>query len=145
MWQSLTARVIGQIPVDRDKRFKAIGAQALMWNMNLDPSSFAQMIAKIGYCYAIAEIGNNFNPLIIDYVLSRIDLNFDYFVGDTLFPVSQIAKGIGHRLTIFPVMYTDFLGVFVVVRVHLFDGSGAPVYDAVVGTMTQEQATKVFV
>ena len=109
-----------------------------LWNgehsFRVEPYRFARFIAKIGYAYAVAEVGLHcFRPLVREIILGKSD---DYFhlVGSATQgpPPSGWPPGGKHHFAITIRFVQDNIGL-VVVDVKLFAEAGTPVYHAVVG------------
>ena len=109
-----------------------------LWNgehsIRPEPYQFARFIAKIGYGFAVAEVGLHcFRPLVRGIILGRSD-DYFHFVGSAPRepPASGWPRGGKHHFGITIRFVQDSIGL-VVVDVKLFAEAGTPVYHAVVG------------
>ena len=103
-------------------------------SFRVEPYRFARFIAKIGYGFAVAEMGSHcFRPLVRDIILGRSD-DYFHFVGSAPRepPASGWPRGGKHHFGITIRFVQDGIGL-VVVDVKLFAEAGTPVYHAVVG------------
>ena len=99
-----------------------------------EPYRFARLIAKIGYGYAVAEVGLHcFRPLVRDIILGRSD-DYFHFVGSATIepPDSGWPSGGKHHFRISFRFVQNNIGL-VVVDVKLFAEASTPAYHAVVG------------
>jgi hypothetical protein len=95
------------------------------------PNEFRRMIAKIGYCTAVAIAGlENFKPLIIDAILNPA-ANISYFVGQEQ-KYKPIVEGGWHE-TALTVMHAPDGRMFLFANVRLFSSAGTPTYHVLVG------------
>jgi hypothetical protein len=95
------------------------------------PYPFARLIAKIGYAYAVAELGPDaFRPLVTDIILGKSE---DYFftVGGS-FDILEAIPG-GDHVTDISLMFVSAEKAHVRVEVRLFSQISAPGYHVVVG------------
>ena len=95
------------------------------------PYPFARLIAKIGFAYAVAELGRDaFSPLVTDIILGNSD---DYFltVGGSWDILSAIPGG-DHTTDISMTFITP-TKARVMVDVRLFSQAETPAYHVVVG------------
>lgn len=91
-----------------------------------DNYSYARMLAKIGYSFAIAHLGPNFmDPTCLDLIMGRVT-NWAHWVGGDL----DCPPPCGPRMHI---LQAGIQGEFCVVAIRLFANIGAPQYYAVVG------------
>ena len=98
------------------------------------PYHFARLVAKIGYSFAVAEMGLNcFRALVRDIILGKSD-NYFHFVGSEKRepPASGWPDGGKHYFGITIRFVKDGIGL-VVVDIKLFAEADTPVYHAVVG------------
>jgi len=105
------------------------------------PYRFARFIAKIGYGYAVAEMGLHcFRPLVNDIILGRSD-DYFHFVGSAPreAPDSGWPGGGQHYFGITIKFVQDNIGL-VIVDVKLFAEAGTPFYHAVVGEIDVRNA-----
>ena len=109
-----------------------------LWNgehsIRPEPYRFARFIAKIGYSFAVAEMGLYcFRPLVRGIILGRSD-DYFRFVGSAPRepPPTGWPRGGKHHFDITIRSVQDGIGL-VVVDVKLFAEAGTPVYHAVVG------------
>ena len=93
---------------------------------------FARMLAKIGYSYAVANLGlDGFKPLALDLIMGRKEYDGNFLVGGTLAQVPPADEPNTHQLWIeFPRVHSR---EFVVAILRLFADRGAPLYRIVVG------------
>jgi len=96
------------------------------------PDKFAQMIAKIGYSYAVAELGlGSFSPLALNIILTR-EKNVGHLIGGSLDAEMPIPDA-GHLLAL------EFRpcdqGAIIIAEVRLFASIASPTYHAVVGLL----------
>ena len=99
-----------------------------------EPYKFARLIAKIGYGYAIAEVGSDcFTPLVREIILGRSD-DYFHFVGSAPSrpPDTGWPRGGAHHFGITIYFLKDGIGL-VIVDIKLFAEAGTPIYHAVVG------------
>ena len=109
-----------------------------LWNwqhvIRVKPYRFARFIAKIGYAYAVAEVGLHcFRPLVRDIILGQSD-DYFHFVGSAPQdpPSSGWPRGGKHHFGITIRFVEDGIGL-IVVDIKLFAEAGTPNYHAVVG------------
>ena len=99
-----------------------------------EPYRFARFIAKIGYGFAVAEMGLHcFRPLVRGIILGRSH-DYFHFVGSAQRepPASGWPRGGRHHFGITIHFLQDGIGL-VIVDVKLFAEAGTPVYHTVVG------------
>jgi hypothetical protein len=99
--------------------------------MKTRPHEFARFLAKIAYCYTVAEWGlNGFTPFVIDLILGR-SADYFYLVGGSFDIPPPIPEG-GHRfeMELKPASRAKLL---IVTHIRFFSSSGTPVYHVVVG------------
>lgn len=91
---------------------------------------FCQMLAKIAYSFAIAELGYGaFEPLVLPIILGK-STNFGHLIGGDPQPPPPSA----HLHEASWEWQIVRLQTYIVVNVRLFGQSGAPQYHVVVGT-----------
>lgn len=94
---------------------------------SFNPSVFAQLIAKIGHCWAVAHRGlSAFRPMAVELALGRTD-RMNYLVGSQIGLASPAPSSL-HQLSIWDI------GNTVIVAVRLFSNLDSPIWHVVVGT-----------
>lgn len=89
---------------------------------------FCQMLAKIGYSFAIGELGiGSFTPFLIPHILNKELNDSDKYIGSL--DKDEKATGNLHEISI---INTNQNG-FVTVRIRLLAKLGTPTYYVVVG------------
>jgi hypothetical protein len=102
-----------------------------------DELAWGRMLAKIGYCYGVAEHGlDTFQPLGLPLILGKTDV-VSYVVGGSLDDPPPAPEGILHRLSLD--FTTTIHGIFIVASIQLFANLGAPLYHAVVSKLQGEE------
>lgn len=104
------------------------------------PEQYARLLAKIGYAYAVAELGlNAFKPLCLDIVLGR-PANCGYLVGGS-WTLKETAETTSDHLISIGRATSTVGPSLVVVLIRLFQQMrGAPHHHVVVGSLeTDEQ------
>lgn len=92
---------------------------------------FARLIAKIGYGYAVAELGYGaFRPIANDIILGRSDDLFELVGGS--FDLEAPIDGGDHLLNIDALFVRAGIAL-VIVRIRLFSAMNTPIYHAIVG------------
>lgn len=96
-----------------------------------NPSVFAQLIAKIGHCWVVANRGlSAFKPLAVELALGQTD-RMNYLVGSQV-GLESPAPTMLHQLSIWDI------GNTVIAAVRLFSNLNAPIWHVVVGTTDGE-------
>lgn len=97
--------------------------------------TFARLLAKIAYGYAVAEYGLStttaFTPLGLDLILGRSDDGFYTVGGDSIIP-PQEGAGPPHTLGLL-LLSVSLSRLLLVVEIRLFRQSSTPVYRVIVG------------
>jgi 5-methylcytosine-specific restriction endonuclease McrA len=103
------------------------------------PNEFARMLAKIGYSYAVAELGlGAFEPLCLDIILGNAQ-NYSYTVGGS-FEVKKEPTTTSDHYIALGITNNPMLPQLVVVQIRLFQQMGSPHHHIVVGRLkTQSQ------
>jgi hypothetical protein len=116
---------------------ESTGGSAIgVWSCN--PSTFSQMLGKIGHSYATAILGiEDFAPLALDLALGRTD-HINYLVGGEFDAPIEPTENL-HELR---VRINEESGVVLVV-VRLFAMLGSPTYHVVVGLREGGKLTKL--
>lgn len=123
---------------DMNKFQKKYGKDALFEFRHV-PEQFAKTIAKIGYSYAVANMGAGvFTPLITDLILNK-ESNLSYYVGGK-FEIDPPVKGAGHLLSL--VITGDEQRLLIIVEIRLFASCHTPSYHTVVGEVTGGENVK---
>jgi hypothetical protein len=144
------ARMIHHFSEDPNGRAKTLADGALLYEADIDGRAFSKMMAKIAYCYAYAELGpRRFTPIVLDYILDKMDPGPDFYVGETIFPVFETLQKdkIGIELAIFCTSGLPIRNNLLVVQIILFRAGTSVVrlgYDCVVGIMSPQQSKEVF-
>jgi hypothetical protein len=95
----------------------------------IKPSTFARLIAKIGYSYAVAILGyGSFRPLVTDLILGKTDTLSHWVGGDWEIPAANPSA---IQLDVKTIVAHDIS--FVVADVRLFPFFETPQYHVVVG------------
>lgn len=98
--------------------------------MNHDAEIFARMLAKIGYCYAVSELGlDGFLPLVLNLVTGTPPLYASHFVGSEMGEVRPNNQP--HTLSL--LAHVCGGERFVTARVWLFSDQGMTPHYVVVG------------
>lgn len=106
------------------------GGKGVRIPMNHDAEKFAQMLAKIGYCYAVSVLGlDGFSPLVIDLITGKPPLYASHYVGSEMGEVRPNNQP--HTLGLLEHAYGGQR--FVTARVWLFSNQGMPPHYVVVG------------
>ncbi len=131
--------------IDPKEFTKAKGASGLRQTDNLDVTSFARMIAKIGYCYICATLGipPRDEVSVLPFILGMRD-DGGQWVGSVNF--STHAEVDGANIVLAHTMYksdADPTNLALVARVKLFAKAGATGYEVVIrhGSLLGEQDT----
>lgn len=96
-----------------------------------NPTVFAQLVAKIGHSWTVANRGlNAFTPMAVDLALGQTD-RMNYLVGSQI-GLAYPAPATLHQLSIWDV------GNTVIAAVRLFSNLAAPIWHVVVGTTDGE-------
>ncbi len=102
--------------------------------VGLDCCIFARMLAKIAYCWGVAEAGlNKFEPIITDFILGK-DQFWPYYVGRANDERSVQNEPYLHWLHLL-VTEDNKAGRMLVGRVHLFAPYRVPAYDVAIGRL----------
>lgn len=92
---------------------------------------FLRMIAKIAHSYAVAEEGlHSFNPMLLDFILGRPTHHGPHWIGG-VDPRPEFEGSPLHVLDSF--RHTVDGADYLMARIYLFYGYGAPAYEVVVG------------
>jgi hypothetical protein len=101
------------------------------------PGEFARMLAKIGYSYAIAELGfGAFEPLCLDIILGKAN-NYSYVVGGS-FDVKPRPDTTSDHYIGLGLYEQPYLPKLVVVPIRLFQQMGSPHHYVIVGQLQTE-------
>lgn len=121
---------------DPEEVAKRYGARQLSISVDTKPAEFARMLAKIGYCYAVAELGRPAfeDVFVLPAIFGRTG-DIGRWVGagpETL----AIPAGALHYLQLDVVAPSDpaSSASLAIVHVKLFANSPTPVYSVIVGT-----------
>jgi hypothetical protein len=117
------------------KTFAKYGIQS-MASAVMDTHRFSQMLAKISHSFAVARLGlEGFTPLLLDHILGAGESPWHFVGGGNDDPPPSLAlHEIGHQ-------ECDTNGKrYLMVRVRLFAGLGAPDYLVVTGELPSKIA-----
>ena len=121
----------GKHPVDVAK---SLNAKTIQGRVNWDITSFARLLAKVAYAYAVASVGllPRENVTILPLILGVTD-DASRWLGSAQFRLSVESKdplhALGHLWVADP---NDSMSELLLVRVKLFVPSGATGYEVVV-------------
>lgn len=108
----------------------------------LDAGNLTKFLAKVGYCFAVFFMKTEFEPLVLDLILSpRGDAVLGpYFVGGPFTQPGAVPFPLPMERQMSTVVRLERVGatVYVIARIQLFNSRGMPVYDVVVGHSTEE-------
>lgn len=110
---------------------------------NARPHEFARLIAKIGYSYALAELGfDAFKPLCLDMIMGQA-ANYSYLVGGSL-DITPTPNSTGDHYIGIGLIEQSSLPKLVVVPIRLFQQMGSPHHYVIVGRVESEaQLTRI--
>jgi len=121
--------------------------RSLIWP--LDVGNFTKFVAKVGYCYAVFFMGEVFQPLVLDLILSRQEdcTLGPYFVGGAFEQPGQQYPPLPTKHKFSTVVRVEKIDsrAFVIARSQFFNDRGMPIYDAVVGELDSDDAKRYFV
>jgi hypothetical protein len=124
----------------------ALGTKALQITSNIDVPAFARMLAKIGYCVAVAGIGAY--PLsevsVLPYILGTAD-DGSTWIGSADYRLSTEDQNPMHALGLVTLSGTvgENKETVVVAQVKLFANSGARGYEVVVRSKSSKGISKI--
>ncbi|MDB5459307.1 MAG: hypothetical protein JWO72_1048 [Caulobacteraceae bacterium] len=99
---------------------------------SINPGSFARMLAKMAYSYAVAVRGmGSFRPLILDLIFGKTDGFRSWVGGDPVVPEANEDEIHSVRCR----NWTAAGKEYVVVSIRLFGFLGTPIYHVVVGEL----------
>ncbi|HXA23965.1 MAG TPA: hypothetical protein VNW90_16895 [Acetobacteraceae bacterium] len=108
-----------------------LGATCIDTVHHFDVADFSAMLAKIGWCYAVAEHRRDrIAPWVVSSILGRF-FDPNYFVGGTLEPEEPPEPDILHRISTKYTTISDRL--MLIVKIRLFANLGSPSYYVVAG------------
>ena len=131
-WSFVRVAVIEDM--DRAKTSPLFG-QEFRESYMMHLADFSRMAAKVCYCFAVASCGMDaFDTRITDYILGRIIINPDFYVGTDQDGVGVKEEGVLHQMGM---RYANVggRGAFVA-TVQFFAWIGGPVYHVSLGTAT---------
>jgi hypothetical protein len=101
------------------------------------PEQFAKMLAKIGYSYAIAEVGfAAFDPLCLDIIRGKAK-NYSYVVGGS-FELKRAPDSTSDHFIALGMIDQPHRPKLVIVHIRLFQQMGTPHHYVVVGRVQTE-------
>lgn len=119
-------------PLSEDFRERVIkqGGKGVKIPMNHDAEMFARMLAKIGYCYAVSELGlGAFTPLVMNLINGVRPMYASHYVGSEMGDVRPNDQP--HTLGL--LQHICGRERFITARVWLFSALGMPAHYVVVG------------
>jgi hypothetical protein len=120
---------------DNDQRLNKLAGKVTL-PAGFDAVTFARMIAKIGYAYAVAERGlSTFSPLVVDPILTEEPEDIWYVVGGrtTALPGPNMHRlELDEREIITPAFVRKKL---LIASVQLFASYDMPAHQVIVGTL----------
>lgn len=109
---------------------KKLNATAITSTTNLDVWSFARLLAKIGYCFAISELGllPREKIPILPFILGK-DSNASMWLGSANFQLSVEAQNPTHAMSLVLVDTPNKLTKVLIARIKFFAPCGATGYE----------------
>lgn len=133
----LVAEFLGSVETQTAHKLKPFIEKKQVINHRFDVLAFAQMLAKIGYSLAVAELGlENFEPCCVDFILGRSPQRAGDIVGQSelIYPNGLKPHTRPHRIGL--QIYPLDGGHFVFGTVHLFCTKQPLAYVTAVGRLT---------
>jgi hypothetical protein len=129
---------VRDIQGNTNQRVSRLGQGAEIRNV-IPIHEFGRVIAKIAHAYAASLLGiESFNPLLLDFILGKKENVFDFVGGPDEITDFKREKKFLHQVDILTLSNpdrTDLLPL-VIVNICLFSCLDAPIYQAVVGSLT---------
>jgi len=119
------------IPDESHDEFQKRHAWDGIIKFKFQPNEFRRMLLKIGYCYAVAQLGyRSFRPFSLPYFMTK-DGNLSYLAGQNSEKEERDPNSLHKTMT--SIVRLSNGQWLIVVEIRLFAGAETPTYHVVVG------------